>query len=192
MVNWLMAVFPRTTSLLSLSLSHLSSLHSLSFPPSLPLSPSLSLPSPPPPSAAQPTPEEAAIHAKVTTVLSRAPEVIADLRGYQGAGEHIREVRTFYPTSRVMLLNPFSTSLSNPFTSAFCNTTYYLTLQHLEKQQVREGTPLISTEDTSMNRTPLLPCLCIYPPPLLPTPPSSPLPSLPPLSSPPSCTGSKG
>ena len=73
-------------------LSPLSSFPSL--PPLPPPPPPLSFPSPLPLSAAQPTPEEAAVHAKVAMVLSRAPEVIADLRGYQGAGEHIRELRT--------------------------------------------------------------------------------------------------
>ena len=62
--------------------------HSLS--PSLTHSPSLS--------AAEPTPEEAAVHNKVATVLSKAPEVLSDLHGYRGAGEHIREVYlTLFP-----------------------------------------------------------------------------------------------
>ena len=36
--------------------------------------------------------EEAEVHTKVAAVLSRAPDILADLHGYQGAGEHIREV----------------------------------------------------------------------------------------------------
>ena len=56
-----------------------------------PLSPSLppSLVSSP---AAEPTPEEGEVHRKVATVLDRAPDILADLHGYKGAGEHIREV----------------------------------------------------------------------------------------------------
>ena len=54
---------------------------SLSLPPSLVSSP-----------AAEPTPEEGEVHRKVATVLDRAPDILADLHGYKGAGEHIREV----------------------------------------------------------------------------------------------------
>ena len=42
--------------------------------------------------AAEPTPEEGEVHRKVATVLDRAPDILADLHGYKGAGEHIREV----------------------------------------------------------------------------------------------------
>ena len=60
-----------------------------------PLPPSL-----PPPSpltlAAQPTPGETMVHGKVAAVLSRAPEILADLRNYKGAGEFIREVTAKY------------------------------------------------------------------------------------------------
>ena len=71
----------------------------LSHSPSLTHSPSPSPPSLSPPlSAAEPTPEEAAVHSKVATVLSKAPEVLSDLHGYRGAGEHIREVYlTLFP-----------------------------------------------------------------------------------------------
>ena len=54
---------------------------SLSLPPSLVSSP-----------AAEPTPEEGEVHRKVAMVLDRAPDILADLHGYKGAGEHIREV----------------------------------------------------------------------------------------------------
>ena len=46
--------------------------------------------------AAQPTPGETMVHGRVATVLSRAPEILTDLRNYEGAGEFIREVTTKY------------------------------------------------------------------------------------------------
>jgi hypothetical protein len=101
---------------------------------------------------AQPTPEEAEVHGKVATVLARAPEVLCDLQGYRGAGEHIREAISNPKSDKhqdvawkavcpsVILLRKFY-DFALELETALCDLLTVLcspemtALQHLEKQQ---------------------------------------------------------
>ena len=91
-------LFLRSTSLSTLKVSTTTYAVFISHPLTSHLSPSPSptLPHSPITLAAQPTPGETMVHEKVAAVLSRAPEILADLRNYKGAGEFIREVTTKY------------------------------------------------------------------------------------------------
>lgn len=101
---------------------------------------------------AEPTVEEAEVHGKVAMVLAKAPEIIADLRNYKGAGEQIREAISNPKSEKhqeqawkavcpsVLLLRKFyefalelETSLCDLLT-VLCSPNM-VALQHLETQQ---------------------------------------------------------
>ncbi|CAI8043381.1 CYFIP-related Rac1 interactor B [Geodia barretti] len=101
---------------------------------------------------AEPTPEEGEVHRKVATVLDRAPDILADLHGYKGAGEHIREAISNSKSEKhqdvawkavcpsVILLKKFY-EFALELETALCDLLTVLcspdmpAIQHLEKQQ---------------------------------------------------------
>lgn len=101
---------------------------------------------------AEPTQEEVEVHSKVATVLARAPDILADLHGYRGAGEHIREAISNPKSEKhqdiawkavcpsVQMLKKFY-EFALELETALCELLTVLcspdmiALQHLEKQQ---------------------------------------------------------